>query len=62
MLRDVYFIYGEFDFMRRSIEYCKKLLVGVGVKNESVVIDDHGHFILFLVQNESSDEKQISEQ
>ena len=48
--------------MRRSIEYCKKLLAGVGVKNESVVIDDHGHFLLFLVQNESSDEKSISEQ
>jgi acetyl esterase/lipase len=44
-------VYGENDFMRRTIEAFKDKLAKAGVNCQTEVVKEHGHGILVLFKN-----------
>jgi acetyl esterase/lipase len=43
-------MYGEFDFMRRSIEAFKERLCEAKVESQSIVVKGEGHCFFYLVK------------
>lgn len=54
LLRKNCFVYGEFDFMRRTIEVFKNKLTAAGGQNESLVLPKEGHRALIMLKAKKS--------